>query len=90
KYYKCKYPKTTRASILGAIRHVREGYSQREAAELYGWTRSVVQKYLKWSEPLIPEYITAGRFKPVFTSAQEDVIVAYAIELSERFYGMTR
>ncbi|CAG7786668.1 unnamed protein product [Allacma fusca] len=45
---------------------------------------------MKWPESLIPESITSGSFKPIFSEEQEEVIVAYAMQLSERFYGLTR
>ena len=83
------YKRLTRAvdrdSVVQAWKSVNEeGWTQREAAEVYDVPRSTLQRYLKKEIDEIPDKISSGRFKTVFTAEQEKQLVDHLIELSLR------
>ncbi|CAG7829533.1 unnamed protein product [Allacma fusca] len=73
-----------------AIKYVRDYHSFREAENAYGISKSTICKYNKKQLEEIPAELTQGRFKYVFTEAQEAVLVQYALDVSRRFYALTR
>ncbi|CAG7815079.1 unnamed protein product [Allacma fusca] len=57
---------------------------------MYGVSKSTIHKYRHASMESIPDLLSQGRFKKVFTDSQEEEIIRYSLELTQRFYALTR
>ncbi|CAG7730561.1 unnamed protein product, partial [Allacma fusca] len=51
---------------------------------------SVLQRWKKRSPEEIPDALSQGSFKRVFSDAQEESILQFIFELADKFYAMTR
>ncbi|CAG7722917.1 unnamed protein product [Allacma fusca] len=76
--------------LKAALKFVKAGNTYRAAEDTYGVPKSTIHKYRNTDIDQIPSHLTQGRFKNVFSEAQEKVICDYAIDISRRFYALTR
>ncbi|CAG7838495.1 unnamed protein product [Allacma fusca] len=76
--------------IVRAIRYYKSDIkpTQRETCAVFGLTRSLFQKYLKFDISEIPEVCSQGR-NGVFSEAMEEEIMSYIYMLANRFYAIT-
>lgn len=75
----------TQEQIDEAKRFLEQGVSQRAAADRVGISESALRKRLS----LQCVATSLGRFKPTFTSVQENEIVEYCLNMDNLFYGIT-
>ena len=81
--YHRKTTPVNRDALQTAIDSVRQGQmSQREAARTYGIAKTTLHDHLK--DVNLPAMISQGRFKPTFTPEQEEQLVQYIVQMSER------
>ena len=83
--YKRLTPEVSRESIERAWKAVMEdGWTQREAAEAFMVPRSTLQRWLKKDLAEFPERAGSGRFQTVFSKEQEEELVDFLIDVSNR------
>ncbi|CAG7824195.1 unnamed protein product [Allacma fusca] len=87
--YICKNQKVDGNTVRNALNYMKD-HSEREAATVFGVTRSVLQRWKKRPSEAIPEVLSQGSFQRVFSDAQEAIILQFIFELAEKFYAMTR
>ncbi|CAG7720556.1 unnamed protein product [Allacma fusca] len=90
RYYQRRSVKVPGQTIRDAVQYYATSGNQRETCTLYGLTRSMFQKYLKQDPASIPDECSQGRFKPIFSTEQEEEIISYVNCLANRFYAITR
>ena len=76
-------------ALWEAVRAVQSGLmTVRGAAEQYGVSKSTLADHRH--DTVRPTRVVQGRFKRTFDDQQEEELVNYVIDMSRRFYAMTR
>ena len=76
-------------ALWEAIRAVQSGeMTIRGAAMQYGVSKSTLCDHK--NDTTRPSRVVQGRFRRTFNDAEENELVEYILEMSKRFYGMTR
>ncbi|XP_062551176.1 uncharacterized protein LOC134216251 [Armigeres subalbatus] len=83
-YQKADRRSWTIDKLSQAMMAVNYGVSQNQAAKEYGIPKRTLRRYLKKASEE-----SLGSFTTVFTSQQEEQLVAYAIQMGECFYGLS-
>ncbi|ESN93974.1 hypothetical protein HELRODRAFT_142747, partial [Helobdella robusta] len=75
-------------NLKKALEDLREGQSYHSVSKKYTIPRRTLQRHMKGTIRQ-PGCIKLGRFRPILSDEMETEIVHHAIEMQQRFYGLT-